>query len=202
MQCKVCTCPPEALNQSSLVLSHVLLGSCHQEATRGRPADGCELDYSNSRITARVFDQHTHLKMDTSMIEPRVDFFGLRIPSAKAASLAPQLHSEDGCTVSIHITQVALGASAAAGPHTVFAVRDKADFAIGTLEQGRCDQFAVDFMCTTAVVFRHSGRADVYLTGYRYVAAEAARSLPLRSDQGCTSTAIHALRSAIDLSLF
>ena len=105
--------------------------------------------------------------MDTSMLEPRVEFYGVKVLAGKASQITPQPSSLDGTSISIHLTQVALGSDAAAGPHTVFAVKDKSSYAIGTLEKGRCEQFAVDYMSTTNVVFKHSGPSDVYLTGYR-----------------------------------
>ena len=108
------------------------------------------------------------MEVDPSMVEPRVDFYGLHVPPGKSAHIAPQLLDREGCSVSIHLTQVALGSEPAAGPLTVFAVRDKSNYAIGTLEKGRCEQFSVDYMCTTDVAFRHSGQTNVYLTGYRY----------------------------------
>ena len=100
--------------------------------------------------------------------EPRVEFYGLKVPDEKPVSISPHLLNEDGCSISVHLTQIALGARPAPGAHTLFASAGGEEFAIGTLEQGRCEQFNVDYMCTTDVSFFHSGSTPVYLTGYRY----------------------------------
>lgn len=104
---------------------------------------------------------------EASMIEPHVEFYGLAVPPGKESHIAPHLRDKEGCSVSVHLTQVALGADAAAGPHTVSAVAGKTQYAIGTLVKGRIEQFSVDYMCTTDVAFRNSGQSAVYLTGYR-----------------------------------
>ena len=104
---------------------------------------------------------------EASMIEPHVEFYGLVVPPGKDVHIAPHLRDKEGCSVSIHLTQVALGPEPTAGPHTVLAASGKSKYAIGTLEKGRTDQFSVDYMCTTDVSFRNSGQSMVFLTGYR-----------------------------------
>lgn len=99
--------------------------------------------------------------------EPRVELYGLKVAGDKPVSIAPHLTDDDGSSVSLHLTQVALGAKPASGPHTLFAKVGGSQFAVGTLEMGRCEQFSVDYMLTTDASFSHSGSSEVFLTGYR-----------------------------------
>ncbi|KAK9810600.1 hypothetical protein WJX73_003476 [Symbiochloris irregularis] len=101
--------------------------------------------------------------------EPRVELYGLKVTGDKPVSIAPHLTDEDGSSVSLHLTQIALGAKPSAGPHTVFAKLGGSQFAVGTLEKGRCEQFSVDYMLTTDASFSHSGSSEVFLTGYRHI---------------------------------
>lgn len=104
---------------------------------------------------------------DTAEVQPRMDFYGVSVSSGTTVEV-PIQNVEDSSVI-LHITQVALGANPKAGPHTVFVVRDGQEFAIGTLEKGRCEQFSVELSCTTDLSFRHSGQTDIHLTGYRLV---------------------------------
>ena len=109
--------------------------------------------------------------------DPDVEFFGLTIPPGTVVPAGDgDSDAEDGVTL-IHATQFALGAAPAPGRHTVFAVRDDGqEYAVGTLEAGRVDQFSCDFMVSStptvpAVSFRHTGGSDVFATGYKTVAS-------------------------------
>lgn len=89
----------------------------------------------------------------------------------------------------VHATQVALGPNPAPGRHTVMAVKSLGAsgkgraFPIGTLEVGKTEQFSIDLMWSMVgdgaggavgfdggdVSFMHTGKSDVYITGYKTV---------------------------------
>ena len=94
----------------------------------------------------------------------------------------------------VHATQVALGPNPAPGRHTVMAVRSLGGsgkgraFPIGTLEAGKTEQFSIDLMWSMLrgegadggdrridggfdgdISFMHTGKSDVYITGYKTV---------------------------------
>ena len=128
-------------------------------------------------------------------MEPDVEFFGVAIPPGKTIHCSeadPEEDGEDGGgadeTSLVHVTQFALGPSPAPGRHTILAVRSNgSEFAVGTLEAGRVDQFSADFMWSAlapspadgisdgggygAVSFRHTGASAVHLTGYKTVSS-------------------------------
>ena len=153
-----------------------------------------------------------------AMIEPDVDFVGIRIPPNTPVSFADKDRRSDSDSDSdenenadendddmpppfidglslIHATQVALGPNPAPGRHTVMAIRSTGvsgkgrAFPIGTLEAGKCEQFSVDLMWSMLrggdsggerfggaaegygadIAFMHSGKSDVFITGYKTV---------------------------------
>lgn len=89
----------------------------------------------------------------------------------------------------VHATQVALGPNPSPGRHTVMAVKSLGGtgkgraFPIGTLEVGKTEQFSIDLMWSMLdadggsrfdggcgdVSFMHTGKSDVYITGYKSV---------------------------------
>ena len=93
----------------------------------------------------------------------------------------------------IHATQVALGPNPAPGRHTVMAFKNRGGsgkekgFPIGTLEVGKTEQFSIDLMWSMVggggggaggdgagfdggeVSFSHTGKSDVFITGYKTV---------------------------------
>jgi hypothetical protein len=127
-------------------------------------------------------------------MEPDVEFFAISLPPGKTVACTngggdgdDDDDLEDGVSL-VHITQFALGPAPAPGRHTIMAVRsDGAEFAVGTLEAGRVDQFSADLMWSAlsngngnggadgggygAVAFRHTGGSAVHLTGYKTVSS-------------------------------
>ena len=116
-------------------------------------------------------------------MEPDCEFYGLRVPAGKAVATGPAAGGQGEDTLqAVHLTQVALGAAAAPGRHTIFASTGGAKFAVGTLVQGQCEQFAVDYMATDSIEFSHTGASDVFLTGYK-TTSSLMDSFPDDSDQ-------------------
>jgi hypothetical protein len=73
----------------------------------------------------------------------------------------------------IHLTQVALGHLAAMGGHTVYIGHEAAEgkFSVGTLDKERCTQFGMDItVATDKILLSHTGKSDVFVTGYQTVA--------------------------------
>eukprot|EP00887_Chlorella_sp_A99_P001461 scaffold8.g1461.t1 len=126
------------------------------------------------------------------MADAEVSFYGVKVPPGKAVNVVADF--DDDVFETIHLTQVALGEGAQAGPHTVFIQTEGEErFAIGTLDRERCAQFSVDVtLATNAVAVSHTGKTDVYLTGYRTVTPLATtededdyyRHLAAGSDEG------------------
>lgn len=67
------------------------------------------------------------------------------------------------------LDQVALGADAKPGPHTVYIEGEEGGkMAVGTLDKERCPHFALDItLSADAVKVSHSGKGAVYITGYK-----------------------------------
>ena len=105
-------------------------------------------------------------KFSMSDVNPDVDFLGFKVAAGKLFSLS-DLIPEDigGVAHRPHITNVALGPNPKPGRHTVFAEGSGTKAVVGTLEMGRCEQFQIDFVARD-LVFSHTGKSDIYLTGY------------------------------------
>eukprot|EP00894_Picocystis_sp_ML_P003318 jgi/Pico_ML_1/53835/g4310.t1 len=104
-------------------------------------------------------------------------FWGVRV-EAKSVVREPindeQSGSEDEDTVPIaeeeyvHITQVALEPGSSPGKSTTLYIEVAGTkFALGTLEQGRCEQFSLDVVVDETFELSHSGKGVVSVTGYR-----------------------------------
>ncbi len=102
-----------------------------------------------------------------SDFNPDVEFLGVKVAAGKTYALTDTVPEDDqiGITHRSHITNVALGPDPKPGRHTVFAQGNGMKAVVGTLEMGRCEQFQVDFVARD-IVFSHTGKSDVYLTGY------------------------------------
>lgn len=96
------------------------------------------------------------------------ELIGAKVPAGDSVSLDGGVVS--GHLETPHITQVALGANPKPGRHTVFIEANDTKVAIGTLEKDRCEQFQVDFVAND-MVFSHTGKSDVYLSGYNSISA-------------------------------
>ena len=110
-----------------------------------------------------------------SDFNPDVEFLGLKVAAGKSLALTEQLPEDDQTEITHrpHITNVALGPNPKPGRHTVFAQGNGMKAVVGTLEMGRCEQFQVDLVARD-IVFSHTGKSDVYLTGYNTMSAAAA----------------------------
>ena len=101
-----------------------------------------------------------------SDFNPDVEFLGFKVAAGKSFALAGNIPPDNpSITHRPHITNVALGPAPRPGRHTIFAEGNGMKAVVGTLEMGRCEQFQVDFVARD-IVFTHTGKSDVYLTGY------------------------------------
>ena len=101
-----------------------------------------------------------------SDLNPDVEFLGFKVSAGKSFSLSDLIPEDDfGVAHRPHITNVALGPDPKPGRHTVFAEGSGTKAVVGTLEMGRCEQFQIDFVARD-LVFSHTGKSDIYLTGY------------------------------------
>jgi hypothetical protein len=72
----------------------------------------------------------------------------------------------------VHITGCALGEKATSDRHVIKAIphsvdgKQQGEVALGTLQAGRTDQFALDFGISRTTGFRHTGKSSVWLSGY------------------------------------
>jgi hypothetical protein len=72
----------------------------------------------------------------------------------------------------VHITGCALGEKATNDRHVIKAIphsidgKQQGEVALGTLQAGRTDQFALDFGISRTTGFRHTGKSSVWLSGY------------------------------------
>jgi hypothetical protein len=88
-------------------------------------------------------------------------------PSASPANFS-RLHSFE----IVHITGCALGEKATNDRHVIKAIphsvegKQQGEVALGTLQAGRTDQFALDFGISRTTGFRHTGKSSVWLSGY------------------------------------
>jgi hypothetical protein len=88
-------------------------------------------------------------------------------PSASPANFF-RLHSFE----IVHITGCALDEKATNDRHVIKAIprsvegKQQGEVALGTLQAGRTDQFALDFGISRTTGFRHTGKSSVWLSGY------------------------------------
>ena len=118
----------------------------------------------------------------TSMADQEIvwEFFGVKVPANESVSLEGGLIG--GHVETPHITQVALGANPKPGRHTVFIEANDSKVAIGTLEKDRCEQFQVDFVAND-MVFSHTGKSEVYMSGYNTMSAFEVESSEEESEE-------------------
>ena len=96
------------------------------------------------------------------------ELIGAKVSAGQSVSLDGGVVS--GNLETPHITQVALGADPKPGRHTVFIEANDTKVAIGTLEKDRCEQFQVDIVAND-MVFSHTGKSDIYVSGYNSISA-------------------------------
>lgn len=121
--------------------------------------------YKCEQVPAAQTVAHTQ-QSNMSDLNPDVEFLGFKVSAGKSFSLSDLIPEDDiGVAHRPHITNVALGPDPKPGRHTVFAEGNGTKAVVGTLEMGRCEQFQIDFVARD-LVFSHTGKSDIYLTGY------------------------------------
>ena len=100
-----------------------------------------------------------------------MDFIGYKVAAGETLAIVATENEDGQLLRRPHITNIALGPNPKPGRHTVFAEGNGAKAVVGTLEMGRCEQFTVDLPVN--VRFSHSGKSDVYLSGYLTMSEEA-----------------------------
>eukprot|EP00879_Flechtneria_rotunda_P013776 GHRR01014389.1.p1 GENE.GHRR01014389.1~~GHRR01014389.1.p1 ORF type:complete len:405 (+),score=141.35 GHRR01014389.1:68-1282(+) len=99
-----------------------------------------------------------------------LEFWSLEIPPGK--TVQARISDNPGVAEVVHVTGAALGDNPAAGRHVLKAIHElpdgskKREVALGTLENGRTDQVAVDFGMSSSMAFKHTGKSVVFLSGY------------------------------------
>lgn len=75
--------------------------------------------------------------------------------------------------------QAALGDKAKNGAHTIFVEKEGEKFALGTLDRERCTHFSLDIhIATDSITISHTGKSDVYITGYEAISVNAEEDSP------------------------
>lgn len=121
--------------------------------------------YKCEQVPAAQTVAHTQ-QSNMPDLNPDVEFLGFKVSAGKSFSLSDLIPEDDiGVAHRPHITNVALGPDPKPGRHTVFAEGNGTKAVVGTLEMGRCEQFQIDFVARD-LVFSHTGKSDIYLTGY------------------------------------
>ncbi len=81
---------------------------------------------------------------------------------------------------------MALGDKPKPGGHTIFIAKEDGEkFALGTLHPDKCTHFSLDIhLATSKILLSHTGKSDVYLTGYEAVsvAGDDEPGFPMPSD--------------------
>lgn len=95
----------------------------------------------------------------------RVELFGTKVPTGKTITMGKE--DSDTMVTTVQITSVALGEKAGDGRTVVYCGNGSSEWVMGSLIPGRCEQFQVDYMGRQPITLRHTGKGDVYVSGFK-----------------------------------
>lgn len=94
------------------------------------------------------------------------EFWGIKVGPNEAVVVGKETSEDDQFLHTYHLSQVALGLNPKQGRHVVFLEYDGQKSVIGAVTPGVIEQFQIDFPVNCEVKLSHSGKSDVYITGY------------------------------------